>query len=69
MNIHGPYDSIRYFVCHGPDAVHYSELEPRSIIETGQPNCEEFTDEAAAIARAEELGYVFPNPEPLEPLE
>ena len=32
-------------------------------ITTGQPNLETFTDEAAATARALELGYVFPSPE------
>jgi len=52
-----------YYVCHGPDVVHYIELEEGSAFSTGQPNSEEFSDEAAARARAEELGYVFPTEE------
>lgn len=49
-----------YYVCHGPNAVHYIEVEEGSTFSTGQPNSEEFSDEATARARAEELGYVFP---------
>ena len=49
-----------YYVCHGPNAVHYIEVEAGFVFATGQPNSESFTDEAAARARAEELGYVFP---------
>ena len=52
-----------YYVCYGPDVVHYIELEEGSAFSTGQPNSEKFTDEAAARARAEELGYVFPTEE------
>ena len=48
-----------YYVCHGPDVVHYVEVAEGSAFETGQPNSESFTDETAARARAEELGYVF----------
>lgn len=48
-----------YYVCHGPNAVHYIEVEAGSAFSTGQPNSESFTDETAARARAEELGYVF----------
>ena len=48
-----------YYVCHGPNAVHYVEVEEGSVFSTGQPNSESFTDETAARARAEELGYVF----------
>jgi hypothetical protein len=37
---------------------------------TGQPNCELFDNEQEAVARAEELGYVFPVEEdPLQDLE
>ena len=49
-----------YHVCHGPNTVHYIEVEEGSTFTTGQPNSEEFTDEADAKSRAEELGYVFP---------
>ena len=48
-----------YYVCYGPDAVHYVEVSEGSVFTTVQPNSEAFTDESAARARAEELGYVF----------
>jgi hypothetical protein len=48
-----------YYVCHGPDAVHYIELEHGSAFESGQPNIEQFDNEQEAKARAQELGYVF----------
>ena len=48
-----------YYVCHGPEAVHYLEVYGSSAFSTGQPNSESFTDRSAARARAEELGYVF----------
>lgn len=48
-----------YYVCHGPDAVHFIELEHDSAFESGQPNIEQFDNEQEAKARAQELGYVF----------
>lgn len=52
-----------WYVCHGTDdVIHFIELEPGSVFETGQPNVETFDNETDAIARAEELGYDF-NPE------
>jgi len=48
-----------YYVCHGPDVVHFVEIDGESTMTSGQPNIEKFTDEAAAKARAIELGYVF----------
>lgn len=50
---------MTYYVCHGAKAVHYIEVGDGSAFVTGQPTVEEFTDEAAAKARAIELGYVF----------
>ena len=50
---------MTYYICHGTDAVHYIEIDVGSTFVTGQPTVEEFTDEAAAKARAIELGYVF----------
>lgn len=50
-----------YYVCYGPEAVHYLEVPAGVSFTTGQPNTESFTDEAEARARAEELGYVFPE--------
>ena len=52
-----------YYVCHGPNAVHYVEVEGDSYMSSGQPNIEQFDNEAAAVARATELGYVFPTEE------
>ena len=52
-----------YYVCHGPDAVHYIEVAAGSAFTTGQPNSESFEDEDTARARAEELGYVFETEE------
>ena len=52
-----------YYICHGPNAVHFLEVEEGQTFTTGQPNTESFTDEAAARARAEELGYVFDTDE------
>lgn len=54
---------MTYYICHGTGAVHYIEISDGSIFVTGQPTVEEFTDEAAAKARAIELGYVFEEAE------
>ena len=50
---------MTYYICHGAGAVHYVEIAEGMAFVTGQPTVEEFTDEAAAKARAIELGYVF----------
>lgn len=56
-----------YVVIHdGEGFVQYLEGEPGTALGTGQPHVETFTDEAAARARAEELGFIFPDPEPEE---
>jgi len=49
--------------------VQYLDCEAGTALGTGQPHVEQFTDEAAARARAEELGYIFSAPEndPLAP--
>tara|TARA_S200002703_G_scaffold152281_1_gene152554 strand:- start:155 stop:355 length:201 start_codon:yes stop_codon:yes gene_type:complete len=52
-----------YYVCHGFGTVQYVELKEDRAFGTGLPNTETFTDESAARARAEELGWVFPEPE------
>ena len=57
----GPFDADKWFVCHGPGVVHFSKLDSGSVMSTGQPNCEEFNDEASGLARAKELGYVEPE--------
>ena len=53
--------ATKYYVCHGPSAVHSGEVSAGSSITSGQPNIEQFDNEAAAKTRAEELGYVFPE--------
>ena len=59
-------NTITYFVCHGPDAVHYVEVDESSSMTTGQPEVEEFDNEDDAKARAIELGYVFEDDELLK---
>lgn len=54
---------MTYHVCHGIRAVHYIEVPEGSSFASGQPIVEDFTDEAAAKARATELGYVFDEEE------
>ena len=55
--------ATKYYVCHGPSAVHYSVVEDGSSMNSGQPNIQEFDNESDAVARATELGYVFPEDE------
>jgi len=63
-------NNTTYYVCHGPDAVHYVESDGASTMASGQPNIEQFDNEQEAVARAEELGYVFTiEEEPLQDLE
>ena len=59
----GPYGTDKWFVCHGPEVVHFIKLSSGSVMVTGQPNCEEFDDEASGLARAKALGYVEPEEE------
>ena len=52
-------NNTTYYVCHGPNVVHYVESDESSTMTSGQPNIEQFDNEQEAKARAEELGYVF----------
>ena len=54
---------MTYYICHGSGTVHYIEVPEGTDFASGQPNIEEFSEEPAARARAEELGYVFPTEE------
>ena len=56
---------MTYYVCYGAAAgiVHYVEVPEDCDFVSGQPTVEEFNDEAAAKARAIELGYVFEEEE------
>jgi hypothetical protein len=63
------FTELTYAVIHSEDGyLQYSEMEPGTELVTPH-TVEIFTDEAEAIARAEELGYVFPDPDAPEPLE
>lgn len=54
----GPFNTNKWFVCHGIGSkVHFVELTAGSILTSGQPNIEEFDDEASGLTRAETLGY------------
>ena len=57
----GPFDTDKWFVCHGSGVVHFLKLDSGSAMSTGQSNCEEFNDESSGLARAKELGYVEPE--------
>lgn len=58
-----------YVVIHSDDGyLQYNEMEPDTELVTPH-TVETFTDEDLAIARAEELGYVFADPDVLEPLK
>lgn len=59
----GPFNTDKWFVCYGPEIVHFLKLDAGCVMSTGQPNCEEFSDEASGLARAKELGYVEPEAE------
>lgn len=54
-------NNTSYYVCHGPNVVHYVESNNGETIVSGQPDIEQFDNEQEAKARAEELGYVFTN--------
>ena len=50
-------ENTTYYVCHGPDVVHFVESDGKSTVTSGQPNIEQFDTEEEALARAIELGY------------
>ena len=52
------YTETTYVICHnGKDVIHPVKVEPGTNLSSGQPEVEEFTDEAAWTARLTELGY------------
>jgi len=52
------YTETTYVICHnGSDVIHPVKVEPGTNLASGQPEVEEFTDEAAWTARLTELGY------------
>lgn len=63
------FDELTYAVIHNEDGyLQYDEMDPGTELVTPD-TVETFTDEALAKARAEELGYVFtdPNAAPFAP--
>ena len=43
----GPFSSDKWYVCHGVGStVHFGKLTSGNILTTGQPDSEEFDDEA-----------------------
>ena len=50
---------MTYYICHGPDAVHFIEVLGNSEFSSGQPIIEQYEDYEEAKARAIELGYEF----------
>ena len=57
------FSELSYVVIHSDDGyLQYSEMEPGTALVTPH-TVEIFTDEAAAKARAKELGYDFTEPE------
>lgn len=57
------FDELTYAIIHSDDGfLQYSKMDAGTALETPR-TVELFTDEAEAKARAEELGYVFPEPD------
>lgn len=56
------FDELTYAVIHNEDGyLQYSEMDPGTEL-VSPHTVETFTDEVLAKTRAEELGYVFPDP-------
>lgn len=52
------YEEVTYVICHnGADVIHPVEVQPGTVLTSGQPQVEEFTDKAAWTARLTELGF------------
>lgn len=52
------YEETTYVICHnGADVIHPVQVEPGTVLTTGQPQVEEFADKAAWEARLAELGF------------
>ena len=62
------FTELSYVVIHNDDDyLQYNEMGPGTELVTPH-TVEIFTDEDIAIARAEELGYIFPDPDALPEL-
>lgn len=52
------YEEVTYVICHnGADVIHPVEVQPGTVLTSGQPQVEEFADKAAWTARLTELGF------------
>lgn len=52
------YEETTYVICHnGADVIHPVQVEPGTVLTSGQPQVEEFADKAAWEARLAELGF------------
>lgn len=52
------YEETTYVICHnGADVIHPVEVQPGTVLTSGQPNVEEFADKASWEARLSELGF------------
>lgn len=52
------FEETTYVICHnGADVIHPVQVEPGTVLTSGQPQVEEFADKAAWEARLAELGY------------
>jgi hypothetical protein len=62
------YTELTYIICHnGADVVHPVKVEPGTTLSSGQPQIEEFADEAAWKARLTELKFDLAKLEPPTP--
>jgi len=62
------YTELTYVICHnGADVVHPMKVEPGTTLSSGQPQIEEFADEAAWKARLTELKFDLAKLEPPTP--
>lgn len=52
------YEETTYVICHnGSDVIHPVQVEPGTVLTSGQPNVEEFSDKEAWETRLKELGF------------
>lgn len=60
------FEETTYVICHnGSDVIHPVEVQPGTVLTSGQPHVEEFIDKAAWEARLTELGFDIAKLAPL----
>lgn len=60
MKIEGHTEKL-YYIAYGDEVIHCGELGVDMVLNTGQPNLEQFNNEQEWKSRLDELGYVFPE--------